>query len=342
MEPKITELITAVKRHKRVCILIHAKPDGDAIGSGVAFLNLLGCFSIEGFLACPSELPRRLAFVADWGNRQDMGFGLQECRQKCFQPDYIVSIDVAADSLLDDLFSFYGDIDFAIDHHQIHTLSHRDAWVVPGASASGELIDAIFDTAGELDGKDYLSPASANALYCAIASDSGCFKYGNTTSETHRRAARLLEKGADHEVINRLLFDTKTQQQLRAEAAALSHLELFAQDRIAFTWLTLQEIERIGVTDSDTDTISQLPRQIIGVKVGVFMRETSAPDGPDGMRAYKFSVRANDDTDVAALCQRFGGGGHRKAAGCTIQGDFESAKRLFLEQAEWAVNAAKS
>ncbi len=133
------------------------------------------------------------------------------------------------------------------------------------------------------------------------------------------------------ERINRLLFDTKTKAQIAAEKLAYEKLTYYFDGKLALIPIDLQDLEEIGAAEEDTDTFSQLARMIDGVEIGVLMREKVFPDGTVG---YKFSVRANSDVDVSALCGMFGGGGHKKAAGCTIKADAVTAKELFLKQAE--------
>ena len=322
-------------------IYIHAKPDGDTLGSGVALFLLLRTLGKKAIIVSNDVIPARLSFLSRLAGEQNFCYGAEELKTKGFQNSFTVSVDVASDVLFKGAYGTCEEsIQLAIDHHFINTLSCDELYVVADASSTGEIIYSFAKEAEERFGIEVFQKEITNAIYAAISSDTGCFKYGNTTENTHAVAAKLMRYGADAEEINRLLFDTKTKQQLEVERIALTNMEFYAAGKIALTHLTLKELDQIGATYDDAETVAQLPRQIEGVVIGIYMREKKPVENQP--ETYKFSVRANNNTDMAALCALFGGGGHKKAAGCVIAGKFEEARDRFLNEARKALQLSEN
>ena len=120
-------------------------------------------------------------------------------------------------------------------------------------------------------------------------------------------------------------------KEIKTEQLGYEKLNMYFDGKLAVTSIDIADLEKIGASEEDTDTISQQARMIAGVQIGVLMREKLYPDGKNG---YKFSVRANSDADVSELCAKFGGGGHKKAAGCTIYESKEKALEMFITEAQ--------
>ena len=174
-----------------------------------------------------------------------------------------------------------------------------------------------------------LTPAVCGALYAAVASDTGCFRFGNTTAQSHVIAADLIERGADPAAVNRMLFEQRPISELAATKAALDGLRFFADGRIALIGFTNEMKERMAFCDDDIAPLHNLPREIVGVRLGVTVRQQ--PDPPD---LYKISLRSSGDPDCAAICALFGGGGHKGAAGCRITApSLEEAEKMIVDAA---------
>ncbi len=327
---RLNDILQVINDHASFLILIHDKPDGDAVGSGTALALFLQKLGKTCAVLAPCTLPRRLAFLKN--ERVTYLAGAEELRASGFSCECILSVDVASDELIDRAAFAPHEIAFAIDHHRVNTLTATQKYVDPTAAAAGEILFSLFSMYTMITGRsDIFDKPLCEALYASIASDTGCFKYGNTTEQSHDIAAKLFSIGIDAEEINRRLFDVKTPSQLAVERLALSGLELLYEDRLALVTIDLSDLEAIGATEEDTETVSQLARMVEGVQIGVLMREKRMPDGTSG---YKFSVRSNVDTDVSALCALFGGGGHQKAAGCTIFAERDSARTQFVSKAK--------
>ena len=161
-------------------------------------------------------------------------------------------------------------------------------------------------------------------LYVAVSTDTGCFAYANTTAQTHRVAAALMETGIDCRTVNKVFFRTKTRKRMQLEGAMLSACEFYDRDRVAVLSVPLSLMERFQATESDAEDLSALGGQIQGVDCAVTMRELRAD-------VWKLSLRTGDRVNATAACRILGGGGHAAAAGCTVEASWAEAKRRILD-----------
>ena len=285
-----------------VVILCHKNPDGDTMGSGHALCHALRGMGKNARVACADPLPRKMSYMAD---------GLVELS---FEEEHVISIDVADTVLLGSLREVYGDrIELAIDHHATHRDFAKEACVIPHYASACEI---AFDLIEEL-GTPFTREI-ADCLYTGIATDTGCFKYAAVTPLTHRKIAALMEAGADHVGICKVMFDTKSLACFKLESEALSALEMHFDGKLALINVTREMMALGGVTDEDLDSITALPRKIEGVLCGVTVKEKEGE--------YKVSLRTEAPVDAAKICSMFGGGGHIRAAGCS----FTEAPEVFM------------
>lgn len=287
-------------------ILTHRRPDGDATGCALALC--LGLRSL-GKTAHIWENPQ---FTARYANRL-AGLTTKETTGT------LVAVDLATESLLpmggED---FAGKIQLCLDHHPSNTGYAADTLLQTECAGCGELIWDLLEAMGVEITKDM-----AEAVYIAISTDSGCFRFANTTARTFRTAAKCVEKGADIAPINRELFEIKTKGRLRLEAKLMGAMEFYADGKVAIACLPQKWVEELEVTEDDLDSISGFPRAIDGVCVGVMVRD-SEPG-----RA-KMSVRTAAGYNASDYCAKLGGGGHAAAAGCSISGTLEDGKEAIL------------
>lgn len=292
-----------------VLILTHARPDGDTLGSGFALRELLRGLGKDAHVINADPMPRKLKFI----------FGVdslaKETLPENFTPDLIVSVDVSASKLLGDYDEEFAPIcDLAIDHHVLGTPFAKETYV-GDTGACGEIIADIFEHF-ESRGQNLLTKPAATALYAAICSDTGSFKYESVTEKTHHRIAKLMSSGIDHAEICRRLYDSRSKTQVIATKAALNTLEFYHDSKIAAVYFTNQMLEENGLTREDTDDIIGLARGIEGVEVGISVKQTEKDP-----TVYKVSMRSSRVCDVAKLCAVFGGGGHVRAGGCSVTAD---------------------
>ena len=328
----MNETITSVSRflleNNNYVIGIHANPDGDCFGSACGLAGALKKLGKNVLILSPNTVPKRLHFL-NYSNIKVL-----ECREgydkiKDERKTYI-TVDVASDHLLGELSDvFISNNKYAIDHHEKNTITAEKLYLENTASAAGEIVFKIINELCEWSNENLWDENVAGSVFGAISSDTGCFKYGNTTPDTHRIAAILMEKGANCLDINYRLFDLKSSVQIAVESLAYNSIEYYCDGRISFIYLSKEMLESIGANASDTETVSQLGRGIEGVQIAAFMR-----DKADG--EFKVSVRCNSGADVSQLCASLGiGGGHKKAAGCTLFADHpDKAKEMFLEKAK--------
>ena len=287
-----------------VLILAHKSPDGDTLGSGFGLLHALRGMGKRVWLACSDPIPPRYAYLmggltdAVWED----GAGIV--------PQAVVAVDIADTKLFGEKLRGFADkVQLCIDHHGSNTGFARQTVVDPSRSAVGELI-------WELGEELHFSPTLAfcQGIYTAIATDTGCFRYPNTTPRCHTIAAACMENGLDCGPINKVFFETKTRARFQVEQYLFSHLQFSAGGKLAAALFPQEAIEEMGATADDLDNLASLPRQIEGVSCSITLTQL-------GAELFKASVRSDEQVDASALCAQFGGGGHARAAGCTLRGE---------------------
>lgn len=307
----------ALRTAPSVAVLSHINPEGDAIGSTLAAALALraagkqtGAFNADpvppdlrhlpGVDELRRELPRDRAYacylVLDTSDLGRTG-GLLEGRP----PDAVV---------------------LNVDHHAGNTRFGDANWVEPEASSAGEMVYRLLQEAG--------APVSADAaanLYAAILTDTGGFQYGNTTAESLRVAADLVDAGAAPAAIAQGLTANRELGEWRLLSEVLTGLTIGAAGRLAWIEIAAAARRRAGVGLEVTEEFIQYPRRLAGVQIAVAFKEISADE-------VRVSLRSSGTVDVARLAGAFGGGGHRNAAGCTIRAGLAAAKAQVLAAAE--------
>jgi len=286
---------------RNLLIFTHEHPDGDTLGSAFALKHALSERQISAYVVCCDPVPQYLQFVTDGCESLDLPEGGEW--------DLICAVDLADPDMLGRFKDRFADrIDLKIDHHRTSVPYAKFNYVDPEAAACGEIIFDLLAANGDI------SAPVADALFTAISSDTGCFRYSNTTSATHEKAAALIDCGARAQKINHLLFEQKSPGELRALKLALDGLTYYADGRIAATVFTLDMKREFDLTDDDISPLYSLSRDIYGVDVGITVRQKDA--APD---VFKASLRSDGTVDCAEICRAFGGGGHKGAAGCRVQ-----------------------
>ena len=294
-----------LERSDKFVILTHASPDGDTLGSAYALADALCALNKRVFVVCPDKIPEKFGYLIK--------------EYEAFEPETVVAVDIADEKLLGSLYDRYsGRIALCIDHHGSNTKYAEMLYLEADAAAACE---CIYNVINELGTK--ITPYMASCLYTGIATDTGCFKFSNTTPRSHRYAAELIEKGADYGEINRVMFEVKSRGRIAMERKVLENIEFYYGGRCAVITVTRDMIKETGCPLGDLDGVTAMSRQIEGVQIGVTIKEK-----PDGK--YKVSLRTFEPYNAADICAVFGGGGHIRAAGCEFSCDIESAKRQLL------------
>ncbi len=298
----------------RILILTHQFPDGDTLGSGYALCRALRALGKQARVICNDPIPEKYDYMME---------GMEE---QAFEPAFVCAVDVADSRLLGEGLQGYADqTKLCIDHHGSHREFEETLLLDATMGATAMLILQVIEAMGVS-----VDAAMADCLYTGIATDTGCFKYSNTTPLTHRMAAQLMEAGAHAEPINRAMFDIKSRARVALEQQALQSMEFYDGGRVAVMKITEEMMKQSGAAEFDMEGLSPLPRQIEGVWVGLTLRQKV-----DG--SYKVSVRTGAHADAAAICGVLGGGGHARAAGCTVQGTAEEAVAQLREAVYAAV-----
>ncbi len=303
---------------QKLLFLTHQNPDGDTLGSAYGLAHALPDKQIT--IVNGDKVPQNISFLCDDALPLST---YEEISGKDF--DLTVSIDVADTKLLGDAFAQSGlSIDLKIDHHGMGKDFAPWALVDPTAAACGEIIYRIVCALGKMNRK------VADCLYAAISSDTGGFRYENTTAQTHRIAADLIEAGCDHSGIDHQLYESNTHKELAAMRFCWENLEFYQDGKIAVLTMTNAQKAQLGLEDPDLGILNSLPRTVAGVELSIVLKQsTKHPEN------YRASLRAGDAFRANEICAKFGGGGHLRAAGATIPAQSaQIAKELLLQAVE--------
>ena len=299
-----------LQNHDNYCILTHRRPDGDTVGSSAALCRILRNLGKTAHVLENREVTSRFQWLHEGLTKEEAG-----------ENDTIVTVDVASPGMLPKAFEpLLGRIALRIDHHGSSTSFTEQELVDPDAGACGEIIyDLLMELWQDLD------QPTADALYVATSTDTGCFRFSNTTDHTFLVAAACAGAGARVYQLNQELFETNTLTKLKMQAWIVDNMQVFDGGKLALVAIPRAVEAEIGVTDDDMDNISNFPRTVSGVCIAATLRETKD-------RTSKLSVRAVPGYDATAITEKFGGGGHKGAAGATMN--------LPIEEAAKAVKAA--
>ena len=317
MDPMLA-IAHKLKTAESVLLFPHINMDGDALGSSIALCLALRQLGKNCSILIEDDSPEYLAFL-------NKGYCIRNPEQI---PDMSVAVDCGDVSRIDRRKEiFYAAAATAcIDHHLLHADFAQDCLVDSAAAATGMLVFQLLEEMGI-----QFTQEIADALYVAIMTDTGSFRYSNADRRTHLIIARLYEYGLDHVPLCNAIYDNVPLTQVKLEAKAMDNMEIFANGRACIAHSTLEMIEAAGATPDQTENIIDRLRSIRDVEIAIFLKEK-----PDGN--YKASFRAKSYADVGTLAYRLGGGGHRKAAGCTVAAPLEEAMRILMNAAEEELN----
>ena len=311
----IFDVAARLRGMDRILILTHVRPDGDTIGCACALCQALRDMDKEAYLLYNPEITATYApYAADYWAPEG------------WEPQHVVSTDVAVLDLLPDNAAPYRDrIALAIDHHPSHSYFAAESYVDASAAACGEILYAVIRKLTDI------TPAIALRLYVAIATDCGCFVYSNTTANTHRIAAELMAHDFGVAEINKALFRTKSKVRLKMEAHMAAHMELYDNDRVVVMTIPLSLREEMCATEADIEELSSLAALVEGTDCAVTLRELRPG-------TIKVSLRTGPRVNATEVCARLGGGGHRAAAGATVNGTMDEVKATVLRAVEEVVS----
>ena len=285
-----------LKAMQNVCILIHRSPDGDCVGGGYALYHILTECGIRARVVCADTIPSVFHEIT-------AGIEFPE-----FEPEYYVSVDVADRKLIGEIPEKEADITLCIDHHISNTKYADLLHWNPDASAACEVLFYLMRENGIPLTRDI-----ALCLYAGMATDTGCFRFSNAGADTFAAVSAIKRAYPDlpYARLNRELFVLKSRGRMMLDARLMQTVQLAADGKVALIYLPFSWMKELSVTAEELDGIANLPMEIIGVEIGISVKQQE-----DG--SYRISMRAGETANVSEIAQQFGGGGHVKASGCSI------------------------
>ena len=312
------KVIEHLKNSSSVAIFVHTNPDWDCIGSAMALRFALRSSGIKADVFTEVPLSRHLSIF----ETDVIVFAEGEAA-----PDYecYCAVDVGGCDRIGKWGKFFEDKEntVCIDHHHQTDSFAKISYVEPSRSATGELIYELLALGGF-----EITEEIAAYLYCAISSDTGSFQYASVNRRTYEIIIALTDTGINTTYLCSMLYERNTLTQLKLKAEAIESIRLYSGGKIATAKITNEIMQKYGAEKSDTDALAQLPRSIDGVMISAFLKQQ-----PDGN--IRVSLRSLGDYNIEPVAIMFGGGGHKKAAGCTFRGvSIDEAERQLVEELE--------
>ena len=307
---KLTRSETAeiLLAHDNYTIVTHRRPDGDTLGSSAVLCMGLRQLGKTAHILENPEITPKYAHLHKGLTKPMAADG-----------DFLITVDVASPGMLPEGCKEIT-FDLRIDHHGSATSFTPVELVEPEAAACGEIVyGVLLEMGAELD------IPMANALYTAVSTDTGCFRYANTTADTFAVAAACAKAGAEVFLLNQLLFETNSLARLKIQSRMLQDAVFLQEGKVVICPLPKAVEIECGAAEDDLENISGFPRTIEGVKLAVTIRE-------EGAGRVKMSVRAVPGQDASALCAKFGGGGHKGAAGASMNMTMDEAVKAVIAE----------
>lgn len=315
LPPGAVAVAARLRQARRVLVVSHTAPDGDAIGSALGVAELIRAMGASAVVISRDPVPSSLAFLPGLD-----AILVQSTMPRDWPQDYDLVVVLECPDL--DRTGFAPELGrhpiLSIDHHIPDAAYGQVDYLDPEAPAVGEMLVHVAAAAG-ID----LTPTMATCLYTALVTDTGDFRHSNATPRAFAAAARLVTAGAaPHEIAEGLWGHTPARV-VRLTAAILSTLDLVADGRLAIVWCDRAMLGRVGAIAGDTENIIAIPRNIESVEVAILLKDFD----PGTIRV---SLRSRGRVDVQTVAAIFGGGGHRAASGCTLPGSLSQARDALL------------
>lgn len=308
-----------VESHATFVLTSHIRPDCDALGSELGMAKLLQALGKQAVIVNGHETPPNLAFIDP--EREIKALGKDVTVEEACQSEALLVLDTSAWSQLGPMGEVVRRTSAAkgvFDHHVGEDDLGAELFKNTTAEATGRL---VVDAAEQLGVE--LTAEMARPLFAALATDTGWYRFGSADASTFRTAAKLIDAGANPAEIYGKLYERETAGRLRLRGLVL-HRATFGSEGLAFTHIRREDFESTGALPSDTEDLVNLLLSVDGAKAAVIFVEQ--PDGP-----FKISFRSQCELDCSSVASQFGGGGHKAAAGATIEGDFEGVRSRVLD-----------
>lgn len=312
---KMIDIKGVILDSSSIALITHINPDGDAVGSSLALMHALKDLGKQVEIFCQDDVPEMFGFLNGITAIEkpksgaflvyDLAIAL-DCSDRGRMGNCSVIMDNAVRSA-------------NIDHHISNTYYSDFNIVDEKAAATGELVFELIELLGDSKKK-----AIAEALYIAIASDTGGFSFSNTTAKSHRIVADLIEWGADVGRLSGLIFKNRSLQWVKLLGETLDTLKTYHGGKVSVLYITQEMLRKAGATEEHTDGIIQFGKDISGVELAVILREIDS-------HTTKVGFRSESLIDVSSLAGKFDGGGHQRASGCTINLPLHRAQEAIMK-----------
>ena len=312
-------LASIIRPGMRVALTTHVNADGDGAGCVVALWHLLMDMGVRAAITNPTPFPKRYSFLLEGADRADKS---AEARKHVERADAVIVLDVSDLGRLGHLGQVVGKTTApvaCIDHHaSVGTLPEGPWLVDPTACATGELVYDLAQSAGWA-----LNKQAAQALYVAMMTDTGSFRFGNTTPRAMQVAAHLLAHGLSPEVMSRHVYSNESEGRVRLMGAVIE--TLVVELDLGLAWITVPKglLKQYGLQPDDLEGMVDVPRSVEGVRASLMFR--SLANG-----RIKVSFRSVVDINVGKVAEGFGGGGHKNAAGASFDGELAEVQKITL------------
>jgi phosphoesterase RecJ-like protein len=314
------DIIAALRKCNRVLLSVHKNPDGDALGSQLALMFALKKLNKTVSAQNLDPVPEIYRFLP----RSEK---IQIGKTVAARYDAIVVLD--SDPSRTGLFDngYPADTLINIDHHVTNALEWQLTWLEPSASATGEMVYELIQQLGVAIDREI-----ALCLYTAIFTDTGSFRYSNTTPKSMRIAAELIEAGADPWLVTENVYESFAYRRIKLLGNVLTGMERSEDGKIAWVVVTEDLYRRFGASAEDTENFVNFVRSAKGVEVAILFRQTAEAQ-------YKISLRSKGRVDLSGLAQSLGGGGHKNAAGSVLDGSLDEVKERVIDAVSKAIDA---
>ena len=301
-----------IQKAQDVVILTHENPDGDAVGSALAMYLTLKKLGKQVDVIIP-ECPNTFKFLP----------GAEEIKKEGKEEAYdlAISVDVTGIVRLNGFAKYFEDskVKIQIDHHQVNEMFADYNFVNPASPACAQNLIFIIEQLGVDIDKEI-----GTCLLTGIITDTGGFKYEGVSAETFEFTSWLLAKGVNVSDVYKKVLQTKTKANFELRKLIMDRLEFLCDNKVTFTYITLEDLKNTNAQSGDHEGLVEIGRDIEGVEVSIFLRETE--------NGYKASLRSNNYVNVSDVCIAFNGGGHIRAAGCSIYGSLEEVKQKIISE----------
>ncbi|MEA3329026.1 MAG: bifunctional oligoribonuclease/PAP phosphatase NrnA [Candidatus Omnitrophota bacterium] len=317
----LSQVISAIKKYDSFLISSHVNPDGDAVGSQFAMRSLLKQMKKKAVIINDKPLPAMYDFLGKWTC-------IDELVRK---PNFEVAIIMDSSNLnrlgrVPSLLSPAKKI-INIDHHVSNENFGDINWVDTRAGAAGEMVYYLYKKLN-----CPIKNESALAMYVAILTDTGSFRYANTTSSTYRVASHLLECGVKPEIVAEKMYEVNSLAGMRLLGMALSTIKVINHDgSIAWLYVTNDMLRKAGADWQDTEYFVNYARSLYGVEIAIFFSETEVKG------RIRVCLRSKSVVDVTLIAGKFGGGGHCRASGCRIKGTLDEVIKKVVAESQGAL-----